>query len=66
MVDAKARHVYVEGQKLDPPVPRKEFDLLMLLDSKWGEAISRDEISIHVWPERADGDVGNHEIEQCV
>lgn len=66
MVDAKARHVYVEGQKLDPPVPRKEFDLLMLLDSKRGEAISRDEISIHVWPERTDGDVGNHEIEQCV
>jgi DNA-binding winged helix-turn-helix (wHTH) protein len=66
MVDAKARHVYVEGQKLDPPVPRKEFDLLMLLDSKRGEAISRDEISIHVWPEQTDGDVGNHEIEQCV
>ena len=66
VVDTKARHVYVEGERLDPPVPRKEFDLLMLLDSRRGEAVSRDDISVQVWSERPDGDVGNHEIEQCV
>ena len=66
VVDAKARHVYILGQILEPPIARKEFDLLALLDSRRGEAISRDEIASYVWPERTDGDVGNHEIEQCV
>jgi len=66
VVDSRARHVYVEGSILDPPLARKEFDLLMLLDSRRGEAISRDDIATQVWPERPEGDVGNHEIEQCV
>ena len=66
VVDAKARQVYVRGQRLDPALPRKEFDLLQLLNSRRGEAVSRDEIARHVWAERSDGDVGNHEIEQCV
>jgi len=42
----------------------QEFDLLQLLNSRRGEAVSRDEIARHVWAERSDGDVGNHEIEQ--
>jgi pSer/pThr/pTyr-binding forkhead associated (FHA) protein len=66
VVDKRARHVYVRGQLLEPAMARKEFDLLMLLDSRRGEAISRDEIASNVWPERTDGDVGDHEIEQCV
>ena len=66
VVDDKARQVYVRDQRLDPPLSRKEFDLLMLLDSKRGEATSRDEIAESVWAERPEGDVGNHEIEQCV
>jgi len=66
VVDSKARQVYVKGKRLDPPLPRKEFDLLQLLNAKRGEAVSRDEIAGHVWAERPDSDVGNHEIEQCV
>ena len=66
IVDAKARQVFVRGERLDPPLPRKEFDLLQLLNSRRGEAVSRDDIAGHVWAERPDGDVGNHEIEQCV
>ena len=45
---------------------RKEFDLVMLLDERRSEAVSRDDIAKQVWPERPDGDLGNHEIEQCV
>ncbi len=66
VVDDRARQVYVHGRRLDPLLTRKEFDLLMLLDSRRGEAISRDDIARNVWPERIEGDVGNHEIEQCV
>jgi pSer/pThr/pTyr-binding forkhead associated (FHA) protein len=66
VVDTRARQVYVRGERLEPPLTRKQFDLLMLLDSRRGEAVSRDEIAETVWPERAEGDVGNHEIEQSV
>ena len=66
VVDPKTRHVHVMGQRLDPPVSRKPFDLLLLLDSRRGEAVSRDDIARNVWPERASGDVSNQEIEQCV
>lgn len=66
VVDAKARQVYIRGEKLEPPLSRKEFDLLQLLYSRRGEAVSREDIARYVWPERPDGDVGNHEIEQCV
>ena len=40
--------MYVRGQRLDPALPRKEFDLLQLLNSRRGEAVSRDEIARHV------------------
>lgn len=66
VVDSKARQVYVRGKRLEPPLPRKEFDLLMLLSGRRGEAVSRYDIATQVWSERPDGDVGNHEIEQCV
>ncbi|MCH8205880.1 MAG: FHA domain-containing protein [Chloroflexi bacterium] len=65
-VDAKAREVDVGGKRLDPPLSRKEFDLLMLLHSRRGEAVSKDDMAAHVWSERDEGDVGDHEIEQCV
>ena len=66
IVDTRARQVYVKGDRLEPPLTRKQFDLIMLLESRRGEAVSRDEIATSVWPEREDGDVGNHEIEQSV
>ena len=66
MVDASAREVYVSGERLEPALPRKQFDLLMLLDSHRGNAVSRDDIAASVWPERPEGDVGNHEIDQAV
>ena len=65
-VDIRSREVYLDGVLLDPPLPRKEFDLLSLMHARRGEAISRDEIALKVWSEREEGDVGNHEIEQCV
>jgi pSer/pThr/pTyr-binding forkhead associated (FHA) protein len=65
-VDTRARQVYISGERLEPPLTRKQFDLVMLLDSRRREAVSRDEIAASVWPERPEGDVGNHEIEQTV
>ena len=64
-VDPKSRDVWVRGIKLEPPLSRKEFDVLSLLFGRKGEACSKDEIAAAGWPERA-GDVGDQEIEQSV
>ena len=34
VVDTKARNVYMSGERLDPPLAKREFDLLSLLDSR--------------------------------
>ena len=65
-VDPKSRDVWVLGSKLEPPLSRKEFDVLSLLSQKRGEACSKDDIAGVGWPERKAGDVGDQEIEQSV
>ena len=65
-VDARAREVWVRGQKLTPPFSRKEFDVLSLLFRRRGEACSKDEIAAAGWPERVGGDVGDQDIEQYI
>ena len=65
-VEPRAREVWVQGKKLDPPLSRKEFDVLNLLFQRRGEACSKDEISATGWPEREPGDVGDQEIEQSI
>jgi DNA-binding response OmpR family regulator len=62
-VDPRSREVWVRGSALDPPLSRKEFDVLNLLFQKRGEACSKDEIAVVGWPE---GDVGDQEIEQSI
>ena len=65
-VDDRRREVWVLGQKLEPPLSRKEFDVLHYLYQRRGEACSKDDIASHGWPEREGGDVGDQEIEQCI
>ena len=64
-VDEGPREVWVRGEKVTPPLSPKEFDVLALLYEERGKVVSRDRIASSAWPER-DGDVGNHEIEQCI
>ena len=61
-----SRDVWVRGQKLTPPLSRKEFDILALLDRNQGNAVSRDSISESGWPERTEGDVTPEEIDQYI
>ena len=65
-VDARAREVWVRGDHVQPPLSRKEFDVLNLLCERTGQACSRDEIAAAGWPERTDSDVGDQEIDQCI
>ena len=64
-VESGPREVWVKGEKILPPLSPKEFDVLALLYSKRTEVVTKDDIAFGGWPER-DGDVGNHEIEQCI
>lgn len=66
VVESRSREVWVRGQKLSPPLSRKEFDILSLLYLRRGEACSKDEIALQGWPERADGDVSDQDIEQYI
>ena len=58
--------MWVQGTQLDPRLVRKEFAVIELLYQRGGEACSKDQIAIHAWPERTEGDVGDQEIEQCI
>ena len=65
-VDMAGREVSIQGQRLSPPLTRKEFDLLSLLWERRGAACSRDELAAQGWPERESGDVSDSEIEQYI
>lgn len=65
MVDARTREVWVRGNKIRR-LSRKEFDILHLLYQRRGEAVSRDDIATHGWPERLGEDVGLQDIEQYI
>ena len=64
-IEKGSREVWVRGEKLEPPLTPKEFDVLALLHSRRTEVVTKDDIAFGGWPER-DGDVGNQEIEQCI
>lgn len=66
VVDSGSRDVTVRGQKLTPPLSRKEFDILEALYLNRGNAVSRDDIARFGWPERPDGDVTPEEIDQYI
>ena len=65
-VEPRSREVVLQGTKLEPPLSRKEFDVLNLLYTRRGEACSKDQIANAGWPERPDGDVADQDIEQCI
>ena len=66
VVDVRTREVMLQGVKVEPPLSRKEFDILSLLYERREEACSKDQIASSGWTERESGDVGDQEIEQCI
>ena len=68
-VEAASRKVWVRGQLQEPPLPRKQFDILEILYRNKGKAVSREDIARAGWPERADqpdAPVSNEEIDQYI
>lgn len=64
-VELSTREVYVDGQRLDPPLSVKQFDLLYFLFQNHGTVVSKDEIARAVWPE-AEGDVFDANIDRMI
>lgn len=51
VVHPATRQVMVDGELLQPPLSVRQFELLSFLQSKTGEAVSKDDIAAAVWPE---------------
>ena len=66
VVASGSRDVWVRGEKLAPPLSKKEFDILELLYLERGNAVGRDDIARAGWPERPEGDVTPEEIDQYI
>lgn len=65
-VDTMTREVWVQGQKLSPPLTAKQFDLLLYLYQRAGEAISKDELAAAVWPEANAEAIYDYQIDKMV
>ena len=66
VIDEASRQVWVGGEVLLPALTKKEFDILLLLNSKKGQVCSYAELARAGWPEREGGMVDEAEIRQYV
>ncbi len=64
-VDPGAREVWIREEKLTPPLSLKQFDLLVCLYLRAGEAVSKDEIATAVWSEAETG-VFDYQVDKMV
>ena len=65
-MNVRSREVWLHGQKVVPPLSRKEFEILTLLFYRQGEICSKDEIAARGWPECRPEDVADQDIEQYI
>jgi hypothetical protein len=65
-INPASREVWLHGQKLSPPLTVKQFDLLLYLDQRAGEAISKDELAAAIWPEAAAEAVYDYQVDKMV
>jgi hypothetical protein len=64
-VDPATRQVWLHGQCLSPPLSPKQFELLLYLRQRAGQAVPKDEIATAVWPE-AGGIVYDYQVDKLV
>lgn len=63
-LDDSAAQVYIQGQRLDPPLSPSQFSLLMLLLHNEDAVVTREEIRDYVWG--SDIDVNDQTIDALV
>jgi hypothetical protein len=65
-VEAETRAVWLHGEKLAPPLSLKQFELLLCLYQRAGEAVSKDELAAVVWPEVTGEGIYDYQIDKMV
>ena len=65
-MDLRSRQVWAQGVQVEPPLSRREFDVLELLSRHRGKESKKSDIAAHAWPERPAGSVSDQEIDECV
>ena len=65
-LETDSRQVWLNGEKLTPSLSVKQFDLLAYLYQRAGEAVSKDELALAVWPEDDSEGIYNYQIDKMV
>jgi hypothetical protein len=65
-VDPDTRDVWLYGQKIEPALSVKQFDLLLYLYRRAGEAVSKDELAAAVWPEAETEGIYDYQVDKMV
>jgi len=65
-VEVDTREVWLHGQKLEPSLSLKQFDLLLYLYQRAGEAVSKDELALAVWPEGEGEGIYDYQVDKMV
>jgi hypothetical protein len=65
-VDSSTRQIWLHGEILTPPLTAKQFDLLLYLYQRAGEAVSKDELAAAVWPEDQSEAVYDYQVDKMV
>jgi len=65
-IDKELREVWVEGERIDPPLSVVQFRLLLHLYENMGKPCSRTELINAVWPEYAEEGVSDAAIDSLV
>jgi len=65
-LDEAAREVWVDGQRVEPPLSAAQLSLLALLYRSAGQVVSRTEIVAAVWPESNPAGVGEEAVDGMI
>jgi hypothetical protein len=65
-IDSNAREIWLHGEKLDPPLSLKQFNLLYNLYQRNSEAVSKDELASVVWPEAEREGIYDYQVDKMV
>lgn len=65
-IDPETSAVWVDAQRLDPPLSDRQLDLLRLLESADGELVDRGDIVAHVWRDVAADGVSDQAIDALI
>ena len=65
-IDPSTELVYVNAEPLDPPLSRKQFELLTLLLKANGGLITKEEIIATIWPSNWEDIVSNDAVDSLI